>query len=334
MAQRVRRQALREPAAPHLGRCFVAQPLFAQIARRGARGGLFAAQHLAVQAAHLGVVQGAGGARDHRLRPRIHVLAHQRHREVAGEEGAVVFKHHQVVAGQFAVGRIGVRQVDGAVGDGLVGEGVFDAIGRPVETVGFLQSGPAVAPFQHLVGKCHPQIAVAGEVGDAAQPARLGGGGRDGQGIRIVEAEGRQHLRAVRRQGRGQRGVVRFGNVLDRLRDGAGVFDVDVDVARHQRVVADLRAAEPQLALHREALAGEQLRDDFPQNVGLAEGLAGDDDGFGRGEHGAGERGDHSQCAAQRAPPALRRAFHDAEARSERTKSSAGAAATSAGAPV
>ena len=286
------------------------------------------------RAAHLGIVQGAGGAGDHFLRPRIHVLAHQRNGEVAGEEGAVVFEHHQVVAGQFAVRRVGVRQVDGAVGDGLVGKGVFDAVRRPVETVGFLQSGPAVAPFQHLVGERHPQIAVVGQVRDAAQTARLGGGGGDSQRIGVVEAKGGQHLRTVRRQCRGQRGVVRFGNVLDRLRNGAGVFDVDVDVARHQRVVADLRAAEPQLALHREALAGEQLRDDFPQNVGLAEGLAGDDDGFGGGERGADKRRDGGQCAAQRAPPALRRAFHDAEARSERTKSSAGVAATSAGAPV
>ena len=119
------------------------------------------------------------------------------------------------------------------------------------------------------------------------------------QRIRVVEPEGTQHLDAVGRERRIQlRGLRCRVELQDRAREGAGVFDVNIDLAVLERLVADQRAAKAESALDFIARVLQQLRDDFAEQIPLVEVLTADDDALGRERllHGADqrERGDHA----------------------------------------
>ena len=136
-----------------------------------------------------------------------------------------------------------------------------------------------------------------GQVAQGAYAARIGIGSAHGKGIAIVEPQWHRDAKARRCQ-RTVHGIEaqRRGAFKDFQRNGAGVFGIQVDVARTQGRIDDSRVAKP-LAHYRR---GGQVRrcrlsQHLGQHVRLGKSLGSDAKGVGR----VGWSGD--KCAAKNA---------------------------------
>ncbi len=87
----------------------------------------------------------------------VDALAHQQHRVVLGEEGAIVLEHPQAEAAQLRIGRVDVDHVDLARRHRVVREPVVEAGRRRRQRVGLAQRRPAVGTLQELVRKAELQ---------------------------------------------------------------------------------------------------------------------------------------------------------------------------------
>ena len=221
----------------------------------------------------------------------------------------VVGQHLEIVADQFAVRGVGVRDIDGAIRQRLVCQSMLDSERHPLESVYAGQSRPAVFAFEELVADNNVQTVARREVGDRVQAKVLGQRARQRQRVGIVEAERRQQFQSKGGDRRVQvvERELRF-RLQDRLRQGARVFDVDIDLPRRQGLVADQGPAEPHATLDFEPAGLEQLRRHFPEDVGLVEVLARDDDRLsgrrrrgGQGQQDATDGANHRCVSINRA---------------------------------
>src|SRR5438093_6598155 len=137
----------------------------------------------------------------------------------------------------------------------------------------------AVGALQELVAESGlPARRHARQVGDALQAVARGVAVSHGDGEGVVESERfapdeRESLRVIARNGAihavaiGDERVLQHGGVR-----GSRVFDVEIDLARRDRVVAHERAAEVKAPLYGEPRAPlDLLRHDLAQQIGLGE---------------------------------------------------------------
>ena len=153
------------------------------------------------------------------------------------------------------------------------------------QSVGLRQAGISIRPFHELVTKPRsPFRRDSGRIVDGVEVFRPGIGAADEDRERVVVAERREQRASavcVELAYLSEHGLRIFDDrpPEDRGQRGAGVLDVDVDLAGRERAVADERAAKIQLASHRQSrLTLDRLRDDLTQNQLLREVLRADDD--------------------------------------------------------
>ena len=203
------------------------------------------------------------------------VRADDEGRLVRREEMAVVLEDDDVEDREEAVRRVRGHHVDVLRLERLVEEPEVHRPRAPREREGvrLLQARQAVGPVQELVADAEPPARrPPGRRAQRRDPGRARVLAADHHRERVVEAERLEPVelpsRAVLRRDAPE--DVAAGGRRGELQDGRGrrarVLGVEVDVARHERLVREERSAEIQLARHGRAEAPlELLRGDLPE---------------------------------------------------------------------
>jgi len=225
----------------------------------------------------------------------------EKHRVVARKIIAIVGEHDEARFVDLGVSRIDVDRVDLLLLDGIVRKPVIEPARRGErKVVRLLQSRPAVGAADEFLRQPQSQLGMRFEIGQLGDVLRACVLAADRQRVGIVEAERNSNRETYRAKLRVELGKRRHRVELENfLRDRAGVFGVDVDVAARERVQHNRSVAEP-LLMHRGRLAGSVrgLLDDLPKDVALGEALRADVERR-RGER----RGDRDECGNARSTP-------------------------------
>ncbi len=211
-------------------------------------------------------------------KPLRHVEAVEQHRIVAREVLAIVFEHAQLVALDFRVRGVDVHDVDPARRDRFIREAVVQARRRRErDGVGGFQPRPAIGAADEFLRQAELQARLPREIGQRADAEPLRRLFAHSQRIAVIETERHRGAQAERRERALQLRDARIAVELqDFLRDGAGVFRIEIDRTRFERRVQDARVAEPG-AVHRAARRiAHRLHDDFTEDVRLREALGTD----------------------------------------------------------
>ena len=207
-----------------------------------------AARQALERGAHLRIAQQRRGARDRR-------------RVVGRKVVPVVLELDEIEALDQAGRRVAGDEIDLAARQRAVAEREIHhaAARREPQAVRLRQAGIAVRPLEKLVAEARPPARrLPRRIVDRLEAERAGVAAAHENRERVVEAERRQQRASAPRvqiaHGREHRAGVRADRLMkDRRQRRAGVLDVDVDVAGHQRAIADQRAAQIQPALDRRA---------------------------------------------------------------------------------
>src|SRR5215831_18212034 len=106
---------------------------------------------------------------------RIDVQPVKKHCLVLREEVQVIFEYNEIVLGDFGVRRIGVLEIDRAVGQRGVAECVIDsAYIVHLQIVAPAEWRPAVLPVEELMRQAHSQAGMLPQIADFVN-AELGG---------------------------------------------------------------------------------------------------------------------------------------------------------------
>ena len=247
--------------------------------------------HRVVELRHRGVVEGEREAGQERLESRMGVqrlLPHHRRRVVRREEAAVVLEQHHREAGELAVRRVRIDEVDLPLRDRLVGEAVLhQADVRHLQAVRLGQRLPPVGALEELVPDPRHQLPrVRSELRQPRDPERLrlrlGHSDRVAvgepervephhvPGLGVLALDGEEHLQLPPRpllvlqlHGEG----------------GARVLGIQIDLPVDERGVDHRRPPEVRLALDVDVeVPLDELRHDLGEEAALREVLAPDRD--------------------------------------------------------
>ncbi len=244
---------------------------------------------------------GEGCAERREFRER--VLANDRHGVVGRKIVAIVGEADEMERVDEAVGGIAGDDVDLFVDESAINEAEIHHAGRlgEMQAVALDEAAIAVGTLEKFVADAGaPSRRDRNDVGDGFEVELVGVGATDNHGESVFEAErfGDVEMEAL--------GVALFDAIVDGLRvgivggrfvenggeRGAGVFDVEIELAGEKRLLAKKSAAEIGFAIDVDAGTGfDVLGEEFAEDHLFGEKFGADGD-VGLGWAAAGERKD------------------------------------------